>query len=139
MRALQSIDVGLIASREEADKQLQHFISSRSVRQFLLKNLKRTPEGKFMWTINIRALAENMPAIFTGVIHENKSDPGIIPRFPLLFLKGELSGYIRHRDEEAIHHYYPWAELVVIPGTGHWVHAEQPVAFLKAVHNFLGV
>jgi len=137
IRALQLINTDHIASREEADKQLQQAISSPSIRQFLLKNLKRKPDGKFRWAFNIQALAENMPAIFAGIIHENETDPRSIPYFPLLFLKGELSGYIGPGDEEAIHHYFPWAELVVIPGTGHWVHAEKPIAFLKAVQNYI--
>jgi esterase len=137
IRALQQINTDLITSRKDADKLLQPAISVLSIRQFLLKNLKRTPDGRYRWALNIQALAENLPAIFAGIIRENETAPRIIPHFPLLFLKGELSGYISSRDEEAIHHYFPWAKLVVIPGTGHWVHAEQPIAFLKAVRNFI--
>jgi esterase len=136
--ALQFVEPALIVSREDADKKLQRFITSLSVRQFLLKNLKRTTDGKFRWGLNIQVLAENMPAIFAGVIHENITDPRSIPQFPLLFIKGEYSGYITNRDEESIRHFFPWAELVVISKTGHWVHAEQPKAFLKAVNDFLG-
>jgi esterase len=135
--ALKSIDLDFTASRKEADMQLQHSISSLPVRQFLLKNLKRMPDGKFTWAFNIQALDDNMPDIFTGVINENETDPGKIPCFPMLFLKGERSGYIRPKDEEAIRHYFPWAALVIIPGTGHWIHAEQPIAFLNAVRNFI--
>lgn len=136
--ALQSINPDLIISREDADKKLQPTLSTLYVRQFLLKNLKRTPDGKFRWALNIQALAENMPAIFAGVISETKTDPRSIPQFPLLFLKGERSGYIRSRDEEAIHRYFPWAGLEVIPGASHWVHADQPHAFLDAVNKFIG-
>ena len=107
--ALQLMDPDLIISREDADKKLQPTLSTLYVRQFLLKNLKRTPDGKFRWALNIQALAENMPAIFAGVISENETDPRSIPQFPLLFMKGERSGYIRSRDEEAIHRYFPWA------------------------------
>ena len=32
---------------------------------------------------------------------------------------------------------FPNARLVVIPGAGHWVHAEQPQAFFKVVSEFL--
>jgi esterase len=136
--ALQSIDPDLIISREDADKKLQPTLSTPYVRQFLLKNLKRTPDGKFRWALNIQALAENMPAILAGVISETKTDPRNIPQFPLLFLKGERSIYISTRDEEAIHHYFPWAGLEVIPGASHWVHADQPHAFVDAVNKFIG-
>jgi esterase len=135
--ALQMIDAGHINSREEADKQLALFVSSRSVRQFLLKNLKRTPDGKFRWSLNIQVLANNMQAIFNGVIQQNQTDPLTIPQFPLLFIKGEQSGYLQQADEEAIRLFFPWAGFVVIPGAGHWVHAEQPAAFIKIAHNFL--
>jgi pimeloyl-ACP methyl ester carboxylesterase len=137
IRALMSIDPDLIISREDADNKLKQTIVSATVRQFLLKNLKRTPGGNFRWTLNLSALAENMPAIYASVIPEKNIDPDDFSHFPLLFLKGALSGYIGQKDEEAIRHYFPWAEFIVISGAGHWVHAEQPGAFLKAVHNFL--
>jgi esterase len=135
--ALQSFDPAVISRRKEADQLLQRFITPVSIRQFLLKNLKRSPEGKFYWSLNMHALAENMSDIFSGIIHEDNSDPQSIRRFPLLFIKGEYSGYIRKRDEEAIRQYFPWAEIITIPGAGHWVHAEQPAIFIKTIRNFL--
>ncbi|MBN1143470.1 MAG: alpha/beta fold hydrolase [Bacteroidales bacterium] len=135
--ALQQIDINLITSRDEADKLLQQSIALSSIRQFLLKNLKRTPEGKFRWAFNLKTLSEKLPDIFTGIIRENETNPESIPQFPLLFIKGALSGYIRPEDEASIRKYFPWSEITIIPGAGHWVHAEQPAAFLKAVREFL--
>jgi esterase len=132
--ALQSIDPALLASREEADAILQKTIAPAAIRQFLLKNLKRSTEG-FYWALNIQALAENLPAIYSGILPENMNVA--LPQFPLIFIKGEYSVYIRKKDEEAIHQYFPWAEIEVIPEAGHWVHAEQPEAFLHAVRNFI--
>lgn len=137
--ALQAMDPDHIANRGDADKQLEQSIPSSVVRQFLLKNLKRTPDGKFRWAMNIQALAENMPSIFAGVLPGCAANQDIIPRFPLLFLKGERSGYIGITDEEAIRHYFPWAEVKIIQDTGHWIHAEQPDEFLKAVRSFIGI
>jgi pimeloyl-ACP methyl ester carboxylesterase len=137
INALLQVDTGLITSRDEADKQLQQSIALASIRQFLLKNLKRTPEGKFRWAFNLKTLSEKLPDIFTGIIRENEINPESIPQFPLLFIKGTLSGYIRPEDETSIRKYFPWAEIKAIPGAGHWVHAEQPAAFLQAVREFI--
>jgi pimeloyl-ACP methyl ester carboxylesterase len=138
IRALQSLKAETLSSREEADRMLSEGVPSPVVRQFLLKNLKRTPDGKFHWAFNLQALAANMPQIFYGVIDENTTDPRSIPVFPLLFIKGERSPYIGNRDEEAIHQYFPKAEISVVPDAGHWVHAEQPKVFLETVKQFLG-
>ncbi len=135
--ALLQIDTELITSRDEADKLLQQSVAIPSIRAFLLKNLKRTPEGKFRWAFNLKTLSEKLPDIFTGIIRENETDPESIPQFPLLFIKGALSRYIRKEDEVFIRKYFPWAAITVIPGAGHWVHAEQPDAFLRAVREFL--
>jgi pimeloyl-ACP methyl ester carboxylesterase len=137
INALLKMDIDQITSREDADLQLQPSIKSKAVRQFLLKNLKRTPDGKFRWALNLQALAGNLNRLFAGIPEENEMSPANIPEFPLLFIKGELSDYIGFRDEQAIHQYFPWAELVVIQGSGHWVHAEQPTSFLKTVRSFL--
>jgi esterase len=137
IRAMLSIIPDVLASREEADKLLQKSIAPPAIRQFLLKNLKRNPEGKFYWGLNLQAIADNLPAIFASVIPDNMDSQQIIPRFPLLFIKGEYSGYIKKHDEKAIHDFFPWARLVTIQGAGHWVHAEQPEALLNAVHGFI--
>ncbi len=137
INALLQINTDLITSRDEADKLLQQSIALHSVRQFLLKNLKRNPEGKFRWAFNLKTLSEKLPDIITGIIRENETDPESIPQFPLLFIKGALSGYIRPEDETSIRKYFPWADITVIPEAGHWVHAEQTAAFLKAVREFL--
>jgi esterase len=134
---LQSINPAALKSREEADQSLRHLISPLSIRQFLLKNLKRSDDGGFYWSLNINTLAESLHDIFSGIIHENIPDPKHILQFPLLFIKGEYSGYIRNKDEEAIRRYFPCAEIVTIPGAGHWVHVEQPAVFLKTIKDFL--
>jgi pimeloyl-ACP methyl ester carboxylesterase len=135
--ALQGIDEEKIRSREEADHILKQTISSKTIRQFLLKNLKRTVDGKFTWGLNIKALAENMEAIFEGIIQPGKTDPASIPKFPLLFIKGEKSDYLSHDDLDTARQYFPWCEITVIPDSGHWVHAEQPEKFLNAVNGFI--
>jgi len=55
---------------------------------------------------------------------------------PTLFVKGELSNYIRPDDEEWIRERFSSCTLQVIPNAGHWVHAEAPVALIALLKNF---
>ncbi len=132
IKSLLKVNPRTISSREEADHMLQSDIPSEKVRQFLLKNLKRGTSGGFYWNMNLQVLADHMDDIFEGVL------PGSdVKEFPLLFIKGEKSGYIRPEDMEIIHRFYPWSVMTEIADAGHWVHAEQPEAFLKAVKAFI--
>jgi len=137
INALLSIHPDQIKDREEADQRLKKTIAPPQIRQFLLKNLKRNPEGMFYWALNIHTIADNLPAMFASVIPDDISIKQDLPRFPLLFMKGEYSAYIRSRDKEAIRLYFPWAKIEIIAGAGHWIHAEQPAAFLNSLRAFL--
>jgi pimeloyl-ACP methyl ester carboxylesterase len=137
IRALQSLNPEEITDRESADGQLSPYIASRLIRQFLLKNLKRVPGGAFRWALNVRALAQNLPAIYSAVIREEQLNHEVKLMFPLLFIKGENSKYLTKKDEETIRHYFPGAIIEVIQGAGHWVHSEQPENFISVVKSFL--
>ena len=58
-------------------------------------------------------------------------------RGPALFLAGGHSDYLRPEHEPAIRRLFPQAQITCIPDAGHWVHAEQPRAFLDIVEPFL--
>jgi esterase len=136
IRGLLSIDTDLLKNRAEADLQLQQFVPSSSVRQFLLKNLKRTTDGKFYWMLNLSALSDNLHEIFAGVMDEFQQRARHLPDFPLLFIRGQRSEYISTADEKAINISFPHAKLVTVQDAGHWVHAEQPVRLLEILREF---
>ncbi len=48
------------------------------------------------------------------------------------------SDYVRESHHARIRELFPKAELDSIPEAGHWVHAEQPAAFLERVRSILG-
>lgn len=135
--ALQLMDTVLITNREDADRQLARFITSPAIRQFLLKNLKRLSDGSFHWALNIQALAQHIHDIFSGIIRYHPTGEPLTLTFPLLFIKGERSDYIGAADETAIRQYFPSADVVTVRQAGHWVHAEQPEAFLEVVKTFI--
>ncbi len=128
---LQSIDLSLLKSREEADKLLQKYIPEFSVRQFLLKGLTRNEERKFVWKYNLDALWKEYENIIND-IHLDGLFNG-----PTLFLKGELSNYILPEYYPKIKKYFPNSTISTIPNVGHWLHAERPKLFLSKTLEFL--
>jgi pimeloyl-ACP methyl ester carboxylesterase len=56
---------------------------------------------------------------------------------PSLFIRGANSPYIADGDWPEIRRFFPQAELVTIPGSGHWPHVDNTAAFLQAVGDFL--
>ena len=56
---------------------------------------------------------------------------------PALFLGGARSDYLGAEAEAAVSRYFPAAGIARIAEAGHWVHAEAPEAFLRAVAAFL--
>lgn len=54
---------------------------------------------------------------------------------PTLFLAGRQSAYVSDADWPSIRAHWPRAVLARLDA-GHWLHAEQPVAFCEAVARF---
>jgi pimeloyl-ACP methyl ester carboxylesterase len=130
--ALFSLDVQDFRSRQEADDTLAKHLPDLALRQFLLKNLERKATGGFHWRINLEAIHQNYPEMLKDL-----EGNGQFHR-PTLFIRGGNSGYIHPEDLPTIKAIFPQAQLVTIPHTGHWVHAEAPQEFAKVVLNFLG-
>ena len=56
---------------------------------------------------------------------------------PVLLVAGGRSDYVLPAHEPAIRGLFPQARIARIPDASHWVHAEQPQAFLAIVGPFL--
>ena len=131
LNALNDLDLATITDRKDADDFLTSRIHSRGVRQFLLKNLTRTPAGAYEWKMNLPVLKEYYSAILGNVSGGEPFEA------PTLFIRGEQSDYIGDDDLALIQTYFPHARLETLTGAGHWVHAEQPEALYQLVHTFL--
>ena len=57
---------------------------------------------------------------------------------PVLVLAGERSTYVQPESHDRIRALFPRAEFGIVPGTGHWVHSENPEGFLALIEPFLG-
>jgi esterase len=127
--AMMAVDLTAVKSRSEVDKILSGTIDNVKVRQFLLMNLVKV-DDKLHWRINLPALKTNYPAIRQAVCESALYDK------PCLFIRGERSDYVRDDDVEQIKAHFTQAQFASLPA-GHWVHAEQPQAFIDVVAKFL--
>jgi esterase len=137
IHALLSLNLAEIKNRTEADRHLSETITSKTVRQFLLKNLIRNKEGKFEWTLNLEAIQKALPALMDGIDPKAIDDGLRITGFPVLFIRGGDSDYIQKEDEIFIMKLFPEAQIKTIEGAGHWVHAEKAEEFINSVKEFL--
>lgn len=131
IQGLNSIDLSTLTNRNEADVQLSKYVTNTGEKQFLLKNLYRTEDGKFDWRINLPVLSKEIYQIggdFTDTKEVTAST---------LFLRGSESGYIYDEDIPVIRDIFPNAIVQTIEGAGHWVQAEKPAEFVAAVLDFI--
>jgi len=131
MTALASLDLDFAGSREELDKQLARQISQLSLRRYLLKNVKRDKNGKFIWGMNIEVLKKNLTTLLDRV-----GTPGQTFSGPVLIICGKQSGYIRQEDRHDFLSAFPAAEFAELD-TGHWVHSEKPKEMIQVLRDFL--
>ncbi len=129
INALLNIDLGEKTSRHEVDDELSQSIPEIGVRQFLLKNLKRTSEG-FEWRPNLEGILNDYDEVRDSV----KLGRCLLP---ILFVRGSESNYIGENDIPRIREYFPNAQFADIEGAGHWVHADQPESLATHVIDFL--
>jgi esterase len=127
---LNAIPIDTITSRNEADEILKPFVPEPDVRQFLLKNLQRKPEGGFSWKLNLPVITKNLPKIGYDLQFEGTFDK------PALFIRGGRSKYVKDEDMARIQEIFPLAQLETLD-TGHWVQAEKPQEFVKVVSEWL--
>jgi pimeloyl-ACP methyl ester carboxylesterase len=132
LEALNAVDFEKVSSRNEIEEIFKKHLPEMGVRQFLLKNVYRNSEGKFSYRFNLEALEEQIDEV--GVALPSRS----VFEGPVLFLKGENSGYISLEDEGLIHAHFPKSEIISISNSGHWLHAENPIDFYNNVVRFLG-
>ncbi len=130
IEGLKAIDLNSIKSRNDADTKLAEYVPILGVRQFLLKNLKRTTEG-FEWKINLEVIQHEIEEVGKSLPADAHYDK------PTLFIRGGLSNYILDDDTELINTHFNDAKLVTVKGASHWVHAEKPDAFINEVNLFL--
>jgi pimeloyl-ACP methyl ester carboxylesterase len=132
VRAMRELDLGGIKRRSEADARLAPSIPDPAERAFLVQNLV-FEDGRARWRLNLAAIEQAMPEL----VDFPELPPGAAYNGPALFIAGGQSDYLRSDHEPTIRRLFPRAEIARIDNAGHWLHAEQPAAFLAIVESFL--
>ena len=132
INVLKSLSLSGFTRRSQVDAALAGRIPDAHLRAFLTQNL--VSDGNALrWRINLDAIANGLeqlvsfPAVADGVHYGG----------PTLFVRGERSSYIRSEHQPVMRRLFPAHELCTVAAAGHWVHAEQPHAFIDAVTPFL--
>jgi pimeloyl-ACP methyl ester carboxylesterase len=133
VRAMADIDLSAVSRRAEVGELLAPAVEDRSVRAFLLQNLVMT-DGVLQWRLNLDVIGRLMEAIggFPETLLERQYAG------PTHFISGALSVYLGPEHRDLILSLFPATTMSVIAGAGHWLHAEKPDSFLRALRRFLG-
>jgi pimeloyl-ACP methyl ester carboxylesterase len=127
--ALRTVNLAEVARRSDADRQLEAVVPDRALRAFLIQSLDLGDGAR--WKLNLDALSENMneimgfpesPSVYNG---------------PTLALAGAASDYVGQDDLRLMKDLFPNVQHRSVSNAGHWLHAEQPEAFIKEVEAFL--
>jgi pimeloyl-ACP methyl ester carboxylesterase len=132
IRAMKAVDLDRVRRRSDADPMLAEAIPEAPLRAFILQNLV-VEEGRARWRINLDALEANMDALLD--FPDDLPEPAY--RGPAYFLHGEKSPYVPPETHSRIRELFPEAEIEALEGTGHWLHAEKPDAFVEKVGGWL--
>jgi esterase len=132
IRAMRGLDLDAITRRRDADDALAATVPDPGTRAFVLQSLV-FGDGEPFWRLNLVALEAVMPAIAGFPAFP----PGTRYEGPALFIAGGKSPLVTASAEPAIRALFPRAGIERIAGAGHWVHTEQPAAFLTLVEPFL--
>jgi esterase len=130
-KAFEEINWSSFTTRKEIDEALMAYESNMGVRLFLAKNIERNEAGTFSVKANIPALKNAYDEII-GELHFTS-----VYESETLFILGANSHYLNEDDKPYILEYFPKAQFVSIPNAGHWVHADNPLAFIAALEAFL--
>ncbi|RMJ02588.1 Esterase YbfF [Marinobacter litoralis] len=138
LEGMKNLDLRGVKSRTEADSRLAEYVETPGVRQFLLKNLERIPKDEieqddllFRWRLNLPVIDASYSNLSAAPEGDGPYDGAV------LFIKGADSAYIQTKHQDTIQTLFPNAELKIIEGTGHWLHAEKADTFATLCRQFL--
>lgn len=131
--AMRTVDATKAASREEVRQRLTGALpDAAGVVPFLLQNLV-TRNAHFDWRINLPAISAALPALsgFPQALQRRRFER------PVYVIAGGRSDYVQQADGAEFRPMFEQVRVEFIDAAGHWVHADQPEAFVAAVQRVL--
>lgn len=127
--AMRALPLAPGLTRREADAALEAAIPEAGIRAFLLQSLDFGADVP-AWKMGLAEIAAAMPVI-EDFPHTGRYEG------PTLVLAGERSTYIKPEHHTLFRQLFPAARFAVVERAGHWVHADNPNAFLALAEPFL--
>ena len=131
LAALKAVEQAACQSRSEATTIMGRYLQEDMLIQFLLMSIRRNEEGVYRWRFNLAGIIKNYDAIRAGLEGGESFDRHV------LFIKGGVSDYILPEHRRRIMALFPRATVKIMPGCGHWLHAQKPRLFNSIVRRFL--
>ena len=120
------------ASGAEVQRRLQQAVPDDQVVPFLMRNLV-AHNDHFDWRLNLPGIGLAMPqlcAFPTSLL-------GLRFDGPVAVIAGTNSEYVAQSGRDSFQPMFSQAEVEFIDDAGHWVHADQPAAFVGSVRRLL--
>jgi esterase len=136
LKAMKNSDLSAARARIDIENKLRDNIQSEKVIELIMKNLQRRSDNSFVWKVNVESISRNLESILDEVPFRTDRIP--VTGFPVTFLKGEKSDYIRDGEIEDIRAIFPAAEIRVIENAGHWIQADNQEGVTKAILEMMG-
>ncbi len=127
--AMQAVDMSKIEKRADVGDALSDTVDDPALRAFFLQSVE-IKDGRAKWLLNLAALKNSMPQIIGW--------PDITGSYsgPTLFVAGANSDYVDEKGRAAIKPLFPNARFAKLKDAGHWLHADQPRAFVETLRLF---
>ena len=120
-------------AREFFKQAVKKQVFSQQLSYFLMSSLDKESKSSIRFLFDKQGLFQLLSAV-------RKLDyPSVIKqlKIPTLFLRGERSSHFSKEDLEKTLALNPIIKAHEIKNSGHWLHSEQPQAFIIALKNFL--
>lgn len=101
---------------------------------YFYANIEEKVDGSVDWRFSKKAIIDSVRLGRSGDLWGEIK--GL--KVPTLYVRGEKSQELSHENFQKVLASNPLIKGVEIPGAGHWVHSDQPQAFIEALKQFVG-
>ncbi|MCW2818172.1 MAG: Esterase [Marmoricola sp.] len=130
--AMRGLDLDAVDRRSDADVALSGAVPDRTVRDFLLQNLRRDGQG-WRWQVDLEGLGGGLDTVSGWPADALE---GLTFEGPVLWVAGGESRYVRPEHAAAMQALFPRQRKVTVKGAGHWVHSQKPDVFTEVLRRF---
>lgn len=131
LELMQSNDLSKFTQRKEVEEYVVSHLKDIRLQNFVLKNVYWKNKETLAWKINIEAINQYLPELFSGVNYPKPID------VPILFIKAALSDYINEEDKTLINKQFINSTITEVKDAGHWLHVDNPEGFYNAVNRMV--